>query len=901
TGADQAGGFRVAGNGYVAGNVGVGTSTPAGQLANTAANVLGTDGNGISSQGLGWVSTSAAGYAGVFYNANNNANAPGLAVKVASTGVAALDVSQGTAAGTAGTTLLRVNGNGNVGIGTTNPGQKLDVNGDTHVSNNATVDGNQVVGGALFVSGDSFLSGTVGIGTPFPNEALDVSGRVASRSGGFVFPDGTVQTTAAVTVPGDNLGNHTATRALNLQGNALIGTGASISGVGVGVRADGGLNLGQNGPGNGIYLGYQAGQANTTGNTNQFVGYQSGYANTSGYNNLFNGYRSGYANTRGYNNQFEGFQAGYSNTTGFTNQFSGYTSGYSNTAGNFNQFSGFESGYSNTTGSNNQFDGYDSGYSNTTGSNNQFDGYHSGYSNTTGTNNLFVGNVSGAGTTTGSNNVYVGYFAGSSNLTGSNNTVLGYNSGGGTALTNATALGANVTLAQSNTVVLGNGASVGIGTSTPTQKLDVDGGILARSNSAISNQGAYLQWNRSGGDGETWLLNQQGGSSSGGIRFGSATTANVATEWARFDGTGNLGLGATSPTQKLDVRGNLRLGADGGNSATGLGQAVEFVGPGFNTDPVGLYRVNPAADASELRVVVGDGADANDKFVVGRSSATGEGGIPGSTFTPSFTVQSNGDAAVSGQLAAGSATVGGNVGIGTSPAGGLHIDRPEIASITSLGVLIGGGSSGNPSIELRGNGKSPYLDFVENTGLDYSTRLISLSGTLNLNYGGTATKPTNIFNVGGGVQATAFNTASDQRFKTNVRPIGSALASVLALRGVRYDWNALGVRHGGTAGAPQVGLLAQEVEKIYPELVSTDKDGYKAVNYAQLTPVLIEALKEQQQQIEALKAQNAAAHTELQTVKAQAATDKAQATATLETFEARLRRLESAAGGQAQR
>jgi molybdenum-dependent DNA-binding transcriptional regulator ModE len=91
-----------------------------------------------------------------------------------------------------------------------------------------------------------------------------------------------------------------------------------------------------------------------------------------------------------------------------------------------------------------------------------------------------------------------------------------------------------------------------------------------------------------------------------------------------------------------------------------------------------------------------------------------------------------------------------------------------------------------------------------------------------------------------------------------------------------------------------VGLLAQEVERIYPELVSTDKDGYKAVNYAQLTPVLIEALKEQQQQMEALQAAAARAQAELQTV-------KAQATAALDTFETRLRRLEATTGGQAQR
>ena len=68
----------------------------------------------------------------------------------------------------------------------------------------------------------------------------------------------------------------------------------------------------------------------------------------------------------------------------------------------------------------------------------------------------------------------------------------------------------------------------------------------------------------------------------------------------------------------------------------------------------------------------------------------------------------------------------------------------------------------------------------------------------------------------------------------------------------------LGIEHGGTAHAEQVGVLAQEVEKVYPELVSTGPDGFKSVNYAQLTPVLIEAMKEQQQQIEALKAQNQA-------------------------------------------
>ena len=97
---------------------------------------------------------------------------------------------------------------------------------------------------------------------------------------------------------------------------------------------------------------------------------------------------------------------------------------------------------------------------------------------------------------------------------------------------------------------------------------------------------------------------------------------------------------------------------------------------------------------------------------------------------------------------------------------------------------------------------------------------------------------------------------------------------MLALQGVRYRWNALGVQHGGTADAEQVGLIAQEVERLYPKLVNTDKEGYKAVNYAQLTPVLIEAIKELaacNAVLEVKAAQADADHASLLTLQAQVA------------------------------
>ena len=79
----------------------------------------------------------------------------------------------------------------------------------------------------------------------------------------------------------------------------------------------------------------------------------------------------------------------------------------------------------------------------------------------------------------GSNNTAIGSYAGYENtaLTGSNNTFLGANAsyGANSTVTNSTAVGASVTLAQSNTVILGNNADVGIGTSSPSYKLDVSG------------------------------------------------------------------------------------------------------------------------------------------------------------------------------------------------------------------------------------------------------------------------------------------------------------------------------------------------------------------------------------------------------------------------------------------
>ena len=87
-------------------------------------------------------------------------------------------------------------------------------------------------------------------------------------------------------------------------------------------------------------------------------------------------------------------------------------------------------------------------------------------------------------------------------------------------------------------------------------------------------------------------------------------------------------------------------------------------------------------------------------------------------------------------------------------------------------------------------------------------------------------------------------TTSDIKLKTNIKPLENSLDKVLQLRGVEYDRTDYEVH--------QIGMIAQEVEQVIPDLVQEDSEGTKVLHYQNLTAVLVEAIKEQQQQINTL-------------------------------------------------
>lgn len=94
---------------------------------------------------------------------------------------------------------------------------------------------------------------------------------------------------------------------------------------------------------------------------------------------------------------------------------------------------------------------------------------------------------------------------------------------------------------------------------------------------------------------------------------------------------------------------------------------------------------------------------------------------------------------------------------------------------------------------------------------------------------------------------------SDIRYKENIRPINNALNLINKLKGVRYDWKIEEFPDKNFPNKLQIGLIAQEVEKVLPEIVNTRRDGYKGIEYSKITAVLINAIQEQQKMIEGLR------------------------------------------------
>lgn len=165
-----------------------------------------------------------------------------------------------------------------------------------------------------------------------------------------------------------------------------------------------------------------------------------------------------------------------------------------------------------------------------------------------------------------------------------------------------------------------------------------------------------------------------------------------------------------------------------------------------------------------------------------------------------------------------------------------------------FGVALDGGGAGAATIMQHGQAGGYN---VLSLGAQGDQILYVVGPTARVGIGTDA--PTQKLHVAGNIFATGTITPSDIRYKKNIELIQSPIETINAIRGVTYDYNTGTFPNMGFSNQKQTGFIAQEVEAVLPGIVFTDNNGYKAVDYPKLLPVLTEAIKVQQKEIEELK------------------------------------------------
>ena len=325
-----------------------------------------------------------------------------------------------------------------------------------------------------------------------------------------------------------------------------------------------------------------------------------------------------------------------------------------------------------------------------------------------------------------------------------------------------------------------------------------------------------------------------------------------------MNNSGNVGIGTTSPDCQLHIHDN----SAGSFTASNSQLLVE------NNTTVRLTLLSPAANGCKIEF-----GDINDQDV-GMINYDHSNNYMAFTTNASerMRIDSSGNVGIgttspsTNTLQFGSA--GDTIGVDLSSGGTTRIAEIEFynGSDGSMKFKTDNASTGgiefwtegSQRMEVQRDGNigigtsSPANLFTVNSTssnqvsiqYDASTRLrISVAGS-----GATTFTTDNSAACGFTGDVIAF-ASSDEKLKDNLKPIENSLDKVFKLSGYEFDWNDKQETYQGH----DVGVIAQEVEKVLPEVVTTRDNGYKAVKYEKIVPLLIEAIKEQQKQIEELK------------------------------------------------
>ena len=185
-----------------------------------------------------------------------------------------------------------------------------------------------------------------------------------------------------------------------------------------------------------------------------------------------------------------------------------------------------------------------------------------------------------------------------------------------------------------------------------------------------------------------------------------------------------------------------------------------------------------------------------------------------------------------------------------------------------IGNSAGYNETGSNKLYISNSSTATPLIYGEfnNALLKFNGNLLPSSNNTR-SLGNSSLKWSAVYATAGSIQT------SDQRLKTNIKPLEKALDKVLTLNGVTYEWRVKEFPQMNFDSDRHVGVLAQELEAVLPEAVVTGNDGYKSVNYSNITPLLIEAVKEQQgiisnqqKEIDELKAANSKLQSQIEEI-----------------------------------
>jgi hypothetical protein len=306
-----------------------------------------------------------------------------------------------------------------------------------------------------------------------------------------------------------------------------------------------------------------------------------------------------------------------------------------------------------------------------------------------------------------------------------------------------------------------------------------------------------------------------------GALSGNATSATSATSATTATKVTLTATNATNATHYLTftdaTTGDENVRTDTSltyNPSTNILTATSFIGSltGNASTATTATNANNATNATNINISATTSTDTSTSVVlVGAQSTGNQSPFIDSGLT--YNANTNILDSTGGFKVNGSNIVAQGAGIGVSLASGISTISFNPGGDTNGLITSNGGTSGFTA------------ETVNDLSFDTTSKVLRCGGDIVAFY------------------------ASDKRLKDNIIPISSPLNKLLQIGGYEFDWNKKQKAHTGH----DYGVIAQEIEKVLPQAVTTREDGYKAVKYEKIIPLLIESIKDQQKQINELK------------------------------------------------